>query len=465
MQIYNTLSGKKEKFISQGQKVKLFVCGPTVYDYQHIGNGKTQMVFDLFARYLRSEGYRVFYLQNITDIDDKIILRAKEQNISSEKLADDYLKIYLEDVKSLGITSVNKYARATRYIKQIVRQVKTLLDKGYAYKTDDGYYFDISKFSDYGKLSHRTTEQAEDGVSRIDESVKKRNRGDFALWKLWSGEKHEPYWNTSLGNGRPGWHIEDTAITEKFFGPQYDVHGGGLDLKFPHHEAELAQQEAASGKKPFVRFWMHSGLVSINGQKMSKSLGNFITIRDFLKKCSSETFRYIVFMHHYRAPINYSDALRLQAEESLKTIKEFVGKLEFIKLKNAKKKIDSLKTISDFVPEIDKRFKAALEDDFNTPNALAAVFDLISMIQGRMWGLNPTDASLVIKSIVSKFDMIGIQVKPAKISGNAAQLAKLRDKSRVNKQFMQSDTLRKEIEALGYRVEDTPLGQLIISNF
>lgn len=465
MKLYDTLLGAKENLHlpTPGERVNIFVCGPTVYDYQHIGNGKTQLVFDLFVRFLRSEGYKVFYLQNITDIDDKIIVRAKERGIAPAKLADEFYKIYREDIKALGIRSINKYAHATKYIKQIVRQVRTLLEKGYAYKAEDGYYFNIAKFADYGKLSRRTAAQAEDGVSRIDESVSKINKGDFALWKFWSGDEAEPYWNTSLGKGRPGWHIEDTAITEKFFGPQYDIHGGGLDLKFPHHEAELAQQEAASGKTPFVRFWMHSGLVSINGAKMSKSLGNFITIRDFLKKCSPETFRYIVLMHHYRSPINFTDALQAQAEESIRTLKEFIFKLEFAKKKNVGKNIKDLEEIELKLKKSNDAFGEALRDDFNTPAGLASIFELINSMQNKIWALSPKSAGDIAKFVSNKLKIFGISLKSEAIPANIKKLAKERDKSRANKQFMQSDALRNQIEGLGYKVEDTPLGQLIVA--
>lgn len=464
MKLYDTLLGAKDNLHLplSVERVNVFVCGPTVYDYQHIGNGKTQLVFDLFVRFLRSEGYKVFYLQNITDIDDKIILRAKERGIAPAKLADEFYKIYREDMKALGIRSINKYAHATRYIKQIVNQIKALLEKGYAYKAEDGYYFNIAKFSDYGKLSRRTVAAAEDGVSRIDESVSKINKGDFALWKFWSGEADEPYWNTSLGKGRPGWHIEDTAITEKFFGPQYDIHGGGLDLKFPHHEAELAQQEAASGKTPFVKFWMHSGLVSINGAKMSKSLGNFITIRDFLKKCSPETFRYIVLMHHYRSPINFTDSLQAQAEESMRTMREFLAKLEFIKKKN--KNLKNSGEIELRLKKYSDQWSEALRDDFNTPAGLASIFELMNSMHNNIWSLSPQNAGDIAKFVYAKLKIFGISLKSSAIPGNIKKLAKDRVKSRANKQFIQSDELRKQIEGLGYKVEDTPLGQLILNN-
>ncbi|MEK7097892.1 MAG: cysteine--tRNA ligase, partial [Patescibacteria group bacterium] len=284
MLIYDTLSGEKKPLPETGGKpLRFFVCGPTVYDYIHIGNARTYSAFDTIVRYLRSRKIKVQYLQNITDIDDKIIKRALEEKKHIKTIANFYSRAYKQDMKSLKIISVNKYAPATRYIRQIVKQVQILTEKGLAYKIEsEGYYFDISKFPEYGKLSRRTSEQAEDSVSRIDEGINKKNRGDFVLWKF--SKQNEPVWKTPLGAGRPGWHIEDTAITEYFFGPQYDLHGGGIDLKFPHHEAEIAQQESASGKKPMVNIWMHAGTLLVRGEKMSKSAGNFITVRDFLKK-------------------------------------------------------------------------------------------------------------------------------------------------------------------------------------
>ena len=269
LKIYNTLSGKKEILkpfdATQGEKLKFFVCGPTVYDYSHLGHARTYIAFDIIAKYLKEKGYKVFYLQNITDIDDKIIKRAKEKDITAEKLAKNFEKEYLQDMKSLRIDSVTKYARATDHIKEIIAQIEILKEKGFAYQLADGIYYDISKFKNYGKFSRRTVLQAEDGVSRIDESKEKINKGDFCLWKF--SKPDEPKWSSLWGPGRPGWHIEDTAITEKYFGPQYDMHGGGKDLIFPHHEAEIAQMEAISGKRPMVKYWIHAGFLTANGKK------------------------------------------------------------------------------------------------------------------------------------------------------------------------------------------------------
>src|SRR3989338_7142056 len=335
IRVFNTLCGKKEGLKKpKGKQLKLFVCGPTVYDYPHIGNARTYIAFDAFVRYLRSQKIKVFYLQNITDIDDKIIAKAREEKTSPAAIAKKYEKIYRQNEKSLNIRSVSKYARATAHIPQIIKQVKTLIKKGSAYKIeDDGYYFDLAAFPEYGKLSGRTSLQAEDAISSIDENIRKRNKGDFALWKLVRFEatnylskstnstnkfkiiNGEPAWWTTLGWGRPGWHIEDTAITEHYFGPQYDLHGGAIDLKFPPHEAEIAQQEAVSGKKPFVKIWMHTGFLLIKGEKMSKSLGNFITIRDFFNIQRGESpramrdrvnvLRFLILSQHYHSPIDY----------------------------------------------------------------------------------------------------------------------------------------------------------------
>ena len=323
LKLFNTLSRKKEIFKPiKDKKVHMFVCGPTVYDFMHIGHAKTYIQFDVIVKYLRFRGYNVFYLQNITDLDDKIIKRAKEEKIDPLELAHKFERYYHEDEKKLGINSITKYARATDHIRQIVKQTKTLIKKDYAYKVSDGYYFDIKKFKDYGKLSKRTVLSAEDAVSRIDEGIEKKNKGDFCLWKF--SKPNEPSWDTELGKGRPGWHIEDTAITETYFGPQYDIHGGARDLIFPHHEAEIAQMESASGKKPLVRYWLHTGFLNVGGQKMSKSLGNFITVGDALEKYNAKTLRFFYIGSHYRSPINFTEKALEKAKNGLERLNDFV---------------------------------------------------------------------------------------------------------------------------------------------
>src|SRR3989344_2049780 len=336
IKIYNTLSGKKELLKPlKGKKINLFVCGPTVYDFCHLGHAKTYVVFDCFAKYLKQVGFDVFYLQNITDIDDKIILRAREKGVLAQDLAEAFFKEYVKDMDALHVNSVKKYAKATDYIKEINSQITRLAEKEYVYRLDDGLYFDISKVKSYGKLSNRTALQAEDSVSRIDYSKGKKNRGDFCLWKF--EVKGEPSWKSPLGAGRPGWHIEDTAITESFFGPQYDIHGGGRDLIFPHHEAEITQMESISGKKPMAKYWMHTGFLTIEGQKMSKSLNNFVTISDFLKRYSYQQLRFWIAKNLWHSPIDYSENAMIEVKMSLDKIEEFIRKITNPKLQTTNK--------------------------------------------------------------------------------------------------------------------------------
>ncbi|MEK7608363.1 MAG: cysteine--tRNA ligase [Patescibacteria group bacterium] len=453
IKIYNTLTDTKEPIPRpKNRPVRLFVCGPTVYDYLHIGNGRTYMVFDLFARYLRSRSIKLFYLQNITDVDDKIIARANEQGASWSEIAKTYEKIYKANLKALNISSVTKYANATKYIPEIVKQVQTLEKKGHVYQIeDDGYYFDLSTFPSYGKLAGRTIAQAEDGVSRIDMSDRKRNMGDFCVWKF--SKPNEPTWKTALGAGRPGWHIEDTAISEHFFGPQYDIHGAGIDLKFPHHEAEIAQQESASGKKPFVKLWMHVGALTVNGRKMSKSVGNFISIEDMLDKVPADAFRMMIFAHHYRSPMDFTESMLTQAGKNLYDLTSFTGRLEMAKGVNGKIKID--------VQDYEKRFHAAMENDLNTPEALAALFALFAAIGGNIWQLESKSARAALLFVKKTLQDIGFLMKTPKTPPQVKKKAKERELFRKSKQFIQSDALRKEIEGLGYVVEDTSNGPFL----
>jgi cysteinyl-tRNA synthetase len=470
--IYNSLSRKKEE-LPQSDELKFFVCGPTVYDYSHIGHARTYIFFDFFAKYIRSLGRNIFYIQNITDIDDKIIKKAKEENKTAKEIADFFTEAYIQDMLSLGIEMTNDekeakeknkilYAKATDFIKDIENQVKTLIEKGFAYKIEnDGWYFDISKDKDYGKLSGRTAIQAEDALSRIDESVGKINKGDFCLWKF--SKPDEPSWESFLGAGRPGWHIEDTAITEHFFGPQYDIHGGGLDLKFPHHEAEIAQQESASGKKPFVKIWIHIGQLIIDGKKMSKSLGNFITIRDFLKKYDSETLRWLVFLHHYRAPVDYSEKNINQIISGNKKIKLFLAKLDFLIKKNINEK-ENDKEIDEIIKNTEKEFNSALLDDLNTPLAISIIFKAITSFEKqktKIWNISKSDAKKIKEYIEKKLELFGILIKPVEIPQKIQEMIEKQQQFRDNKQFMQSDSLRSEINDLGYEVEDTELGSFI----
>ncbi len=288
LRVYNTYTRKKEDFKPIDEKrVKMFVCGPTVYDLSHLGHAKTYLAYDVIARWLRYRGYDLFYLMNITDVDDKIIKRAKERGEDPLKLAREFEESFLQDVASLRIDTTNLHARASDHIPEIVDQIKRLIEMGFAYIAPTGVYFDVPKFEDYGKLSHQDPEELK--RHRIEPDPNKRNPQDFSLWK--KRKNGVPYWDSPWGEGRPGWHIEDTAIAEKYLGQQYDIHGGGVDLIFPHHEAEIAQMESISGKKPMVRYWLHTGFLKVKGKKMAKSLGNFITIQDALKDYDTETLR------------------------------------------------------------------------------------------------------------------------------------------------------------------------------
>ena len=363
----NTLTKKTEELkpITEG-KVNFFVCGPTVYDYPHLGHAKAYIQFDFIVKYLRYCGYEVNYIQNITDIDDKIINRAREKGVTWDQLAREFESIYIEDMKALGNSSVTKYARATDYINEIVKQVKVLMEKGFAYQISDGVYYEVAKFADYGKLSGRTELQAEDSVSRVDENKEKRGWNDFCLWKF--NKEGEPFWETELGKGRPGWHIEDTAITETIFGPQYDIHGGGVDLIFPHHEAEIAQMEAASGLKPLVRYWLHIGFLNINSSKMSKSKGNFKTIREALEKYNFRILRFLFLGSHYRSAMDFTETILEQTKNSLKRIQDFIDKIDI--------SVDSLEE-KRVVDELREKINLSLSNDFDTPTAFATLFEFI----------------------------------------------------------------------------------------
>jgi len=451
LKIYSTLTRKKQKFQPINNKnVNFFVCGPTVYDYMHIGHAKTYTQFDIIVKYLRFKGYEVFYLQNITDIDNKIIKKAQNKNIDPLDLAHEYEKHYHEDEKILKINSVTKHARATNYIPEIVKQVQTLIKKGYAYKASDGYYYDITKFKDYGKLSGRTALEAEDAVSRIDDSREKRNKGDFCLWKFYipgKSEPNEPKWDTEIGQGRPGWHIEDTAITETNFGPQYDIHGGARDLIFPHHEAEIAQIEAASGKKPLVKYWMHTGFLNISGKKMGKSLKNFITVREITKKYKPETIRFLFLTSHYHSPIDLNDKSLKKAQSSLQRINDFIQNIKNNPQKDNKKIIEKAR----------EEFMKNMDNDFDTPGALAVIFRLIK--KSYKENIGGKETIKLLKEINKVFDTFKFEKKeiPLKVK----QLNKKRNELRKQKQWSKADEIRKQINKLGYKVEDTDQGSII----
>jgi len=490
LKLYNTLTRKKEILRPRKKgKINIFVCGPTVYDFAHLGHARTYVVFDMIVKYLKEKGFDVSYLQNITDIDDKIIKRAREKKTPPKSLAHYFEKECLKDMKSLKIDSPTKYARATDHIQEIISQVKRLLKKDFAYKISGGIYYDISKFKDYGKLSGRTILQAEDAVSRIDEAREKRNKGDFCLWK--TSRPGEPRWLSPFNWGRPGWHIEDTAITEKYFGPQYDIHGGARDLIFPHHEAEIAQMEAISGKKPLVKYWLHTGFLTVKGEKMAKSLGNFITIRDFLKENPAYILRLLLLRTHYRSPIDFNETLVSQTKKDSERIAEFVAKLRDIRSKSKKKQ--NTKIVRELISKTKRSFNEVMNDDFNTPEAVASIFNLVK--RGNFLidrnEISAMGANEILK-LLKSFDRIleigltrshFVITYPARIirshiyrSATAGRfiattdrtefkkvlkLKEEREKARKRKDWQKADEIRKKIKDLGYWLDDTKEGTKI----
>ncbi len=444
----NTLGHKKEKFEPiKDKKVNLFVCGPTVYDYPHIGNAKTYTQFDLIVRFLRYSGFDVFYLQNITDIDDKILNRAKELNVDWKEITEKYEKIYAENMKQLNNTSVSKYARATDYIDQIVQQVKTLMEKGFAYKIDDGIYFEISKFPEYGKLSGRTEVKEGDSVSRIDENSQKRGWNDFCLWKF--SKPGEPSWKVEIGEGRPGWHIEDTSITETFFGPQYDIHGGAVDLIIPHHEAEIAQMEAASGKVPLVKYWLHTGFLMVEGRRMSKGLGNFYTIDDVTQKgFNPVALRYLFLGARYSETMNFT-------WESLTASQNALDKLrsQILNLKSQTDRTILSEEKENKVEEFRNSFMNAMGDDFNTPKALAVLWEAL---KSNIPSEDKYDLAISFDEVLGL--NLNSQITNTKqIPKDIKVLIEKREQLRKEKKFEEADAIRKQIEDAGFEVKDTSL--------
>ncbi|MCX6698330.1 MAG: cysteine--tRNA ligase [Methanomicrobiales archaeon] len=419
MELYSTLSRTVEPLVTLNpDRVSLFVCGPTVYDYSHLGHARTYVVFDVLVKYLRWTGKEVFYLQNITDVDDKIINRANAEGVSQSYLSRKFETEYLRDMRAVGIDAVSYYARATTHIPEIINQVGRLLARNVAYVTGSGVYFNVDTFERNGELSrqHRTNR-----VSRVTDATK-HNPEDFALWKF--GEYGEYTWDSPWGRGRPGWHIEDTAISEKYFGQQYDIHGGGLDLIFPHHEAEIAQMESLEGKYPMVRYWLHTGFLTVKGEKMSKSLGNFITIRDALQTWNKDVLRYFILLSHYRSPLQATEEGIANAARALEHIRAIAIKDTGVNKEGR------------------KAFTDAMESDLNTPMALAAIQALAA--SGDLGALKEFGEILGVNFLRETSAPISI-------------LQDIRAELRAKKQFEVADMIRERIVAAGITITDAPL--------
>ena len=462
MRIYNTLTRKTEHLEIPAQVgINLFVCGPTVYDYSHIGHARKYIFFDAFVKFLRRRlGFKVNYLQNITNIDDRIINRAIEQNKDWKDISKTFDDEYRADMASLGIDSVDTYAPTTDYIPEIISQTERLIKKGFAYIANGSVYFDVRKFPDYGKLSRQKLAELKEGV-RVETEPGKKYFADFALWKASkdglsseaSEKLDEPYWESPWGKGRPGWHIEDTATTEKHFGPRYNIHGGGLDLLFPHHEAEIAQMESVSGISPMAQIWIHTGMLMVNGEKMSKSLENFVTIKDFLNENSPETLRYIMLSSHYRSPLDFTKKSADMAAASISRIKDFSGRLEKIESQSPPFPVE----------EFTKEFWKHLEDDFNAPQAFGSLFELVKEANKFIdsHSLSKHDAQKIIDFISEVNDIFGILSKEESAPSEIMALAADREKARRAGDFAKADELRAKIKELGWDIDDTSDGYRI----
>lgn len=452
MKIYNTLTRKKQEFVPVEEgKAKIYACGPTVYNFFHIGNARPFIIFDTLRRYLEYVGYDVTFVQNFTDVDDKMIVKAREEGITLKELGDRYIKEYFTDAKGLGIREADIHPKATKHIGDIIKLVKTLVDKGHAYEVNGDVYFDVSSFNGYGKLSGQSMEDLQAGA-RIDVTDIKRSPEDFALWK--AAKEGEDSWNSPWGKGRPGWHIECSAMSMKYLGDTIDIHGGGQDLIFPHHENEIAQSEGATGK-PFANYWMHNGYLNIDNQKMSKSLGNFFTVRDIADQFDLSVVRLFMLSSHYRNPINFSKELIEQADTAMTRIKTCRENLQFIMQKGSDETVE----ISEIIENFEKRFKEQMDDDLNTAGAIGAIFEYIKEVNlafADNKGKNEVKA--VLDALDKILDVLGIEPKEDSVPDEILELAEQRQQARKEKDFAKADEIRDRIAELGFELKDTPEG-------
>lgn len=458
MKIFNTMTRRKEEFVPLDKnEVKIYACGPTVYNYIHIGNARPLCVFDVLIRYLEYRGYNVRFVQNFTDVDDKIIKRANEEGLSFEEVSKKYIKEFWTDAHGLNFKDATVHPKATENIDEIINIIKTLEEKGYAYAVDGDVYYRTLKFKDYGKLSHQPIEDLQSGA-RIAIGEKKENPLDFALWK--AAKEGEPYWDSPWGKGRPGWHIECSAMNKRYLGDSIDIHCGGKDLVFPHHENEIAQSEAANDA-PFAKYWMHNGYINVDNVKMSKSLGNFKTVREIANVYGYEVIRYFLISSHYRSPINYSIDIIEQCQSALDRLYTCRESLDFA-IKNAKSDIDDDEEILKFIASAKDEFIKAMDDDLNTADGIAAVFNLVSTINTEI--INKEVSLNVCKKAAEMFDeltgVLGLLYnrKSNDIDDDIEKLIEQRQTARANKDWATADKIRDELKAKGIILKDTPQG-------
>ncbi len=456
MKVYNTLTRKKEEFIPiDKNEVKMYSCGPTVYDYFHIGNARPFIVFDTMRRYLEYSGYKVKFVQNFTDIDDKMIKRANKEGITVKELGERFINEYFEDAAALGIGKATVHPKATENIDAIIEIVKKLEEKGFAYNVDGDVYFSTKKFREYGKLSKQPLEDLEAGA-RIDINETKRDVMDFALWK--KQKEGEPAWESPWGMGRPGWHIECSAMANKYLGETIDLHSGGQDLIFPHHENEIAQSESANGK-PFANYWMHNGYININNQKMSKSLGNFFTVRDIREKYESEVIRFFMLSAHYRNPINFSDTLMEQAKSAVGRVYTCINNLEFLKQGATDGEADT--AILQALDTYKQKYIAAMDDDLNTADAIAAIFDIVYLANTKVDAASSKETINSVLALIRELgSVLGLfnQSGEKSLDDEIEALIEERTKARAEKNWARADEIRDKLKEMNIVLEDTPQG-------
>lgn len=450
----------KEEFKPLKDKVvNMYVCGPTVYNYIHIGNARAFIVFDTVRRYLEYKGYTVNYVQNFTDIDDKIINRAKEENTTEKEIAERFIEEYFKDADALGIKRATVHPRATEHIDDIIEFIKILIDKGYAYVVDGNVYFETAKFKDYGKLSHKNIDELMAGA-RVEIDEKKKNPLDFALWK--AQKPGEPAWDSPWGKGRPGWHIECSVMSTKYLGKTLDIHAGGPDLIFPHHENEIAQSEAAYDQ-PFSKYWMHIGYLNVNNEKMSKSKGNFFTVRELTEKYDPEVLRLFMLMAHYRSPINFSLDLLDQAKSAYERLSNAVVNLKhLVNITKDRELSDEEKDLIVKFDEYKKQFEEAMDDDFNTADAISVLFEMAKTANAN---LNGNSSKKLVEYILEMFlklsDVLGLSYKNAETEIEDEEILRLieeRQKARKEKNWKLADEIRDKLKERGIILEDTPEG-------
>lgn len=456
LKLYNTLTRKKEAFKPmKGKEVKLYSCGPTVYDFAHIGNFRAYVCVDILKRYLEYLGYKVNHVMNITDVDDKTIKGAREKRAPLKEFTKEYAKAFFDDLETLNIEKADMYPKATEHIGEMSDIVKILLDRKIAYRTNDGIYFDISKFRKYGKLSHAKLESLEAGKRIRNDQYEKDQARDFVLWKFWDSDDGDIFWNEPIGKGRPGWHLECSAMSTKYLGQPFDIHAGGIDLVFPHHENEIAQSESCSGKK-LANYWFHNEHLLVDGKKMSKSLGNFHTLRDLLKKGhDARAIRYLLLSSHYRQQLNFTVEGINAAKSSVSRVNEFMLRLKEVKSAESNEKIRKL------VESTKKAFEKEMDDDLNISNALAVIFDFMKKVNTLMMKntIGKDDAGNIRNLMIGFDKVLGIlETEEEKIPSSIMKLVADREKARKEKDFKKADIIREELSSKGYVLKDTKEG-------